>query len=63
MIRKALVVRNQAQFNPRRYVRGLAAILDSVQCRICEHSPVVDIDTDAGFVRTERHAVRAPAHA
>ncbi|HYD80437.1 MAG TPA: FAD-dependent oxidoreductase [Paucimonas sp.] len=59
MIRRALVVRNQAQFNPFLYVRGLAAAIQSAQCRICEHSAVVDIDIDAGIVRTIGYAVRA----
>jgi glycine/D-amino acid oxidase-like deaminating enzyme/Rieske Fe-S protein len=59
MIRKALVVRNQAQFNPFFYVRQLAAVTHSAQCRICEFSPVVDIDPDAGMVHTATSMVRA----
>jgi glycine/D-amino acid oxidase-like deaminating enzyme/nitrite reductase/ring-hydroxylating ferredoxin subunit len=59
MIRKALVVSKQAQFNPFLYVRQLASVIQSAQCRICENSPVVEIDTDAGVARTASHAVRA----
>lgn len=56
---KALVVRNQAQFNPYAYVRQLAAAIQSQQCRIHENTRVVDIDVDAGIVHTEIHTVRA----
>jgi glycine/D-amino acid oxidase-like deaminating enzyme/nitrite reductase/ring-hydroxylating ferredoxin subunit len=59
MIRKALVVNKQAQFNPFLYVRQLASLTQSAQCRICEESPAVDIDTDACVVHTANHAVRA----
>lgn len=59
MIRRAVVVRNQAQFHPFLYVRQLAAAMHSAQCRICEYSPVVEIDLDAGTVHTAMHTVRA----
>jgi len=55
----AMVVEGQAKFDPLRYVRRFAAALQSAQCRICEGSPVIDIDTDAGIVRTHDYAVRA----
>lgn len=59
LITKALVVRDQAQFNPLAYVRGLAAAIHSGQCRIFEETPVVDIDPEAGVVRTAAHTVTA----
>ncbi len=56
---KALVVSNQAQFHPLKYVRGLAAAIQSAQCRIFESSPVIDHDGDSGTVRTAAHTVKA----
>ncbi|HJW56748.1 MAG TPA: FAD-dependent oxidoreductase [Burkholderiaceae bacterium] len=59
MITKALVVHNQAQFNPLAYVRQLATAIRSQQCQIFEDTPVFDLDTDEGFVNTAAHTVRA----
>lgn len=58
-IRKAVVVSNQAQFNPLLYVRRLAAAIRGPQCQIFERTPVIDIDIERGIVRTADHGVRA----
>lgn len=42
MARKAIRIEGQAQFNPRRYVQGLAAALHD-HCRIFERSAVVEV--------------------
>lgn len=59
IVKKAMVVRNQAQFHPLRYVQQLAAAIHSQQCRIHEESAVVDIDEKNGVVNTAAHTVRA----
>lgn len=59
MVRKAMVMPNQAQFDPFAYARQLAQRIRSPQCRLFEASPVIAIDEENGIVRTERHAVRA----
>jgi Rieske Fe-S protein len=59
MIKKAMVVRNQAQFNPLEYVRRLAAAVHSKQCEIFEESAVIEIDEQNGIVRTAAHSVTA----
>ncbi|HEU0201276.1 MAG TPA: FAD-dependent oxidoreductase, partial [Burkholderiaceae bacterium] len=60
---QALVVPQQAQFDPRRYVEQLAAavVREPVRgrCEIYEHTPVVHLDAEAGILRTPRHRVRA----
>ncbi|HJV86020.1 MAG TPA: FAD-dependent oxidoreductase [Noviherbaspirillum sp.] len=56
---KALVVSNQAQFHPLKYVRQLAAAIASAQCRIFESSPVIDYDGDSGTLHTVEHSVKA----
>ncbi len=59
MTRKAMVIANQAQFNPFRYVRQLAAAIQSQQCQIFEHSAVVEMEEDKGLLHTATHTVRA----
>lgn len=59
MTRKAMVIPQQAQFNPTQYVRQLAAALDSPQCRIFEMSAVTHIDEQHGMVSTSSYNVRA----
>lgn len=59
---RALVVPGQAQFNPLRYVRGLAAAIAQeygARCTIHEHTPALAIDSELGIVRTPRHTVYA----
>ena len=58
-IRKALVLRNQAQFHPLNYLRGLAAAIQSPVCRIFEYANVIEINEQQGLVRTVDHVVRA----
>jgi glycine/D-amino acid oxidase-like deaminating enzyme/nitrite reductase/ring-hydroxylating ferredoxin subunit len=58
-ITKALIVREQAQFNPLRYVRDLAAAIRSEQCLIFEESPIIDIDLQNSVVNTAAHSVKA----
>ncbi|WP_292931909.1 FAD-dependent oxidoreductase [Noviherbaspirillum sp.] len=58
-IDKALVVSHQAQFHPLKYVRQLAAAIGSAQCRIFEKTPVLDIEGDAGIVKTAQHTIKA----
>ena len=57
MIRKALVLRNQAQFHPLQYVRQLAAAVQSATCRIFEHAPVSQIDEQHHSVLVGKHIV------
>ena len=57
---KGLKVEGQAQFQPLRYVRGLAAAI-SGKCRIFEQSKVIDIDEDEVVVRTMKGSVKAKA--
>ncbi len=58
-IRKALVLRNQAQFHPLKYLRQLAAAIQSSICRIFEFANVIEINEQQGLVRTAEHTVRA----
>lgn len=58
-IRKALVLRNQAQFHPLQYVRQLALAIQSPICRIYEYANVTDINEKQGTLRTVDHVVRA----
>ncbi|MDF2435877.1 MAG: dependent oxidoreductase family protein [Bacteroidota bacterium] len=54
----AIKVEGQAQFNPLKYVRGLAKNL-SGKCEIFEKSMVVDIDDKNGLVHTAHGTVKA----
>lgn len=54
-----LVLANQAQFHPLRYVRAMAAQALAQGAQIFEGSPVVEVDADEGMVRTERARVKA----
>jgi len=58
-IRKALVLRNQAQFNPLQYVRQLAAAVQSPECQLFEYAEVVGINEAAMQLRTSHHSVQA----
>jgi glycine/D-amino acid oxidase-like deaminating enzyme/nitrite reductase/ring-hydroxylating ferredoxin subunit len=58
-IHRALVVAQQAQFHPLRYVRQLAAAIASHQCRIFEQSAATVIDEEQGSVGVGRHTVKA----
>lgn len=58
-VSKALVVAHQAQFDPLRYVRQLAAAIRSEHCRIFEGTPVTGIDEAHGLLSTARHRVHA----
>jgi glycine/D-amino acid oxidase-like deaminating enzyme/nitrite reductase/ring-hydroxylating ferredoxin subunit len=58
-IRKALVVRNQAQFHPLQYLRQLAGAIQSPVCRIFEDANVIEINEHQGMLRTLDHVVRA----
>lgn len=57
---KALVIEGQAQFHPGNYVRDLARALHRQQdCRVFEHSQVIDIDDKSGVLRTDLATVKA----
>lgn len=58
-VNKALVVSHQAQFDPLRYVRQLAAAIRSERCRIFEGTPVVGVDEAKGVVSTTQHRIVA----
>ncbi len=54
----ALVIAQQAQCDPRRYVRQLAKALASPQCQIVEHSPVIRLNAARRTLHTAAHTVR-----
>jgi glycine/D-amino acid oxidase-like deaminating enzyme/nitrite reductase/ring-hydroxylating ferredoxin subunit len=58
-LKKAIVISNQAQFNPCEYVLQLATAIRSPQCRIFENAVVCEIDDENGIVHTADHAVHA----
>ncbi|HEV7618562.1 MAG TPA: FAD-dependent oxidoreductase [Burkholderiaceae bacterium] len=58
-VKAALVIENQAQFHPLKYVRQLANAIRSNDCLIFEDSPVLDIDEQQGVVRTASCTVKA----
>lgn len=58
-LKQVLRLSEQAQFDPRSYVRGLAAAIAGEACHIHEHSQMVDFDISQGMVRTEAATVRA----
>jgi len=58
-ITRALVVPRQAQFHPLRYLRGLAAAVQSAQCRIFEETPVLAVDDDSGVIHAGGFRVSA----
>lgn len=58
-VHQALVISDQAQFHPLRYVRQLAAAIQSDRCMIHDGSPAIEIDEEFGIVKTPGHVVRA----
>lgn len=58
-IHRALVVSQQAQFHPLRYVQQLAAAIHAPHCRIFEDSPVTQVDEEAGLLHVGPHTVKA----
>jgi len=59
-VTKITSVLEQAQFNPLKYVRGLAAAIDSSYCQIFENSPVVSTeDGETCIAKTSRGTVYA----
>ncbi|HEX8330074.1 MAG TPA: FAD-dependent oxidoreductase [Hymenobacter sp.] len=53
-------IANQAQFNPLKYVQGLAAAIEGENCRIYEGTKVLDVDDgDPCVVKTQQGTVRA----
>ena len=58
-IHRALVVSNQAQLHPLRYVRQLAAAIRSRQCHVFENTTVSAIDDVTGTVTAGEWTVRA----
>lgn len=58
-LQRAMLIDNQAQFNPYTYTRALAHVLGQRGARLYERSPVVDIDAGNAVVRTEAGEVRA----
>ncbi|MFL5752791.1 MAG: FAD-dependent oxidoreductase [Bacteroidia bacterium] len=57
-VKKSISVDGQAQFNPLKYVRGLAKAI-SAKCEICENSQVIELDEKTGIVKTENGSVKA----
>jgi glycine/D-amino acid oxidase-like deaminating enzyme/nitrite reductase/ring-hydroxylating ferredoxin subunit len=53
-VRRALRIEQQAQFNPLRFVQGLAKALGERGVQIFEHSYATDVDAGEGVVKTER---------
>lgn len=58
-VHQALVISDQAQFHPLKYVRQLAAAIQSDRCLIHEGTPVIDIDEDAAVLKTPGFKVNA----
>jgi glycine/D-amino acid oxidase-like deaminating enzyme/nitrite reductase/ring-hydroxylating ferredoxin subunit len=58
-VQAAVGVANQAQFNPLRFAKGLAAALASRGCRIHEETAATAIDAEQGRVRTRLGDVKA----
>jgi glycine/D-amino acid oxidase-like deaminating enzyme/nitrite reductase/ring-hydroxylating ferredoxin subunit len=58
-VHQALLIPDQAQFHPLKYVRQLAAAIRSERCAIHEGSPVVEIDGENGIVKTPGFTIRA----
>ncbi|NLD68882.1 MAG: FAD-dependent oxidoreductase [Limnobacter sp.] len=54
-----LVIVEQAQFDPLKYVRGLASTIASERCAVYQNTPVTRIDGEAGVVHTDRGRVSA----
>lgn len=58
-LQRAMLIDNQAQFNPYTYTRALAHVLSQRGARLYERSAVVEIDAGNAVVRTEAGEVRA----
>jgi glycine/D-amino acid oxidase-like deaminating enzyme/nitrite reductase/ring-hydroxylating ferredoxin subunit len=59
-ISRATVIRDQAQFNPLAYVRGLVRGLNE-NCRVFEHTPATRIDPSERTVETDTGRIKADA--
>src|SRR5207253_4141963 len=57
--RASVMLRDQAQFNPLAFVRGLGDVVAAKGARIFEHSKALEIDGDQATVITARGRVRA----
>jgi glycine/D-amino acid oxidase-like deaminating enzyme/nitrite reductase/ring-hydroxylating ferredoxin subunit len=55
---RSFSVQGQAQFNPLKYVRGIASKIFA-ECEIYENSQVIDLDDKEGLVKTARGSVKA----
>jgi glycine/D-amino acid oxidase-like deaminating enzyme/nitrite reductase/ring-hydroxylating ferredoxin subunit len=58
-IHRALVVSNQAQLHPLRYVRQLASAIRSRRCQVFENTPVTEVDDESGVVTAGQWKVKA----
>ncbi|HET8792049.1 MAG TPA: FAD-dependent oxidoreductase [Modicisalibacter sp.] len=58
-VHQGLKLDNQAQFNPLRYVQGLAQAVSGLGVLIHEHSPVREVDYAHGVVKTDAAEVTA----
>ena len=57
----AMMLRDQAQFHPRKYLLGLAALVDAAGGRIVTRNRVTEISGQSPFrLRTEQGEIRAP---
>lgn len=59
VVDKAIQLDNQAQFNPQRYLDGLARAVEELGGKIFENSSVVDVDAAGGRVATKNGEVHA----
>lgn len=59
VVHKAIQLDNQAQFNPQRYVDGLARAVENLGVKIFENSSVLDVDAAGGRVATKNGEVHA----
>ncbi|TSJ42070.1 FAD-dependent oxidoreductase [Fluviicola chungangensis] len=56
--KRALQIKDQAQFHPLRYVRQLASMI-SEKCEIYENSRVTELDEEKGILKTEKGQIKA----
>ena len=57
-IEKGFISPGHAQFHPLKYVRGLAKALPA-NCTVFENSPVLEVNSEEGWVKTAQGQVRA----
>jgi len=58
-VQRALLLEQQAQYNPLRYVQELAGVVADQGGRVFEHTAVLDVDASEGVVSTQSGTVTA----